>query len=473
MRNSLIFKLMGAFLLLIVVSALIITISTMVTTRSAFDQYSNTNRQNWSTRLADTLVDYYETNGSWDGIDALMASTLATRPNSEPGMFGKGKDNMRHSMSMGMMENDDQNVLLADKNAVILFDSSGEHTGKILSDDDSQKGITLLSGSTPIGTLVVSKEAIGIGTPAAAFLTSVNRSIVASVVVSLLVAIILGAVLFNQVTSPLRQLKKAADAVGVGNFKERVSIHSHDEFADVGRSFNQMAESLEKAEENRLHYMADIAHELRTPLTAIQGTIEAMQDKILPLDEEQLDNLHSQTGLLNRLVNDLRLLSLAETGHLKLDLKRVNPVELTRQTLDSMKPLASQKSVTIQLDILNDLPECLLDTDRFAQIINNLLSNAIRYTPEGGTITARLATIQNNLELSITDTGPGIHADDLPYVFDRFYRADRSRSRASGGAGLGLAIVKHLVEAHGGRITVQSPVDSGHGTRFEIRIPGN
>ncbi len=274
-------------------------------------------------------------------------------------------------------------------------------------------------------------------------------------------------------TSPLRQLKKAADAVGIGNFKERVSIHSRDEFADVGRSFNQMAESLEKAEENRLHYMADIAHELRTPLTAIQGTIEAMQDKILPLDEEQLDNLHSQTDLLNRLVNDLRLLSMAETGHLKLDLKRVNPGELIRQTLESMKPLAAQKKITLQLDILKDLPECLLDTDRFAQIINNLLSNAIRYTPEGGTITAKLASLQNTLELSITDTGSGIPAEDLPHVFDRFYRADRSRSRASGGAGLGLAIVKHLVEAHGGRITVTSPVDSSHGTRFEIRIPGN
>ena len=473
MRYSLIYKLMGAFLLLIVVSALIITISTMVTTRSAFDQYSNANRKNWSSRLADTLIDYYETNGSWDGIDSLMASTLTTGQSSEPGMFGKGKDGMRHSMSMGMMGDDEQHVLLADKNAVILFDSSGEHTGKQMSGNDRQKGITLLSGSTAIGTLVVSKEAIGSGTPAAAFLTSVNRSIVASVVVSLLIAIILGAVLFNQVTSPLRQLKKAADAVGVGNFKERVSIHSRDEFADVGRSFNQMAESLEKAEENRLHYMADIAHELRTPLTAIQGTIEAMQDKILPLDEEQLDNLHSQTDLLNRLVNDLRLLSLAETGHLKLDLKRINPGELTRQTIESMRPLAGQRSINIQLDIQENIPECQLDTDRYAQIINNLFSNALRYTPEGGTITAKLALMANTLELSITDTGSGITAEDLPHVFDRFYRADKSRSRASGGAGLGLAIVKHLVEAHGGRITVKSPVDSGHGTRFEIQIPGN
>ncbi|BCY19035.1 two-component sensor histidine kinase [Leptolinea sp. HRD-7] len=472
MRNSLIIKLMGAFLLLIIVSALIISIPTMLTTKSAFDQYSNTNRQNWSTRLAGTLVDYYETNGSWDGIDTLLASTLSTRPNSKPGMFGKENDGMRHSMSMGMMGNDDQHVILADQNAVILFDSSGEHTGKYLPEEDRKKGITLLSGSNPIGTLIVSKDTIGKGTPAAAFLTSVNRSIVASVIVSLMIAIILGGVLFNQVTSPLRQLKKAADAVGTGNFKERVSIHSNDEFADVGRSFNQMAESLEKAEENRLHYMADIAHELRTPLTAIQGTIEAMQDKILPLDEEQLDNLHSQTILLNRLVNDLRLLSLAETGHLKLDLKYINPGELTRQTLESMKLLAGQKSITIKVDIQDGLPECKLDSDRYAQIINNLLSNAIRYTPEKGTITVKLSSSTGNLELSIIDTGSGIPPEDLPFVFDRFYRADRSRSRASGGAGLGLAIVKHLVEAHGGRISVISPVeDTGYGTRFDIQLP--
>jgi signal transduction histidine kinase len=235
-----------------------------------------------------------------------------------------------------------------------------------------------------------------------------------------------------------------------------------------------MAESLEKVEEARLHYMADIAHELRTPLTAIQGTVEAMQDKILPLDDEQLDNLHSQTDLLNRLVNDLRLLSLAETGHLKLVKNLASPLTLTRSAMDGLKPLAVQKGITLELLAPEDLPECLLDTDRCTQILNNLLSNAIRYTSEGGTISVSLSEQDDELVMAVADTGTGIPAQDLPHVFDRFYRADRSRARASGGAGLGLAIVKQLAEAHRGRVSVQSPVEeTGTGTRFEVRLPVN
>ncbi len=175
--------------------------------------------------------------------------------------------------------------------------------------------------------------------------------------------------LFNR-SSSITQLKKAAVEVGNGNFKQRVSIKSHDEFSDVGNSFNQMAESLEQAEDSRQHYMADIAHELRTPLTAIQGTIEAMQDKILPLDDEQLGILHNQTILLNRLVNDLRLLSLVETGHLKLDMSRVKLDELIQQIIDSIKPLTNPKKLILDINVQKDLPEWKIDKDRFTQILN-------------------------------------------------------------------------------------------------------
>jgi signal transduction histidine kinase len=473
MRNSLILKLMGAFLILIIVSALIISVSTSLGTRSAFTQYSSNNRQIWSNRLADNLVSYYASNKGWDGIDTLLASSLDSGRGNDSGPFGMGKDGMRHAMPMGMMmSGNNQRVILADTGGRVVYDSSEELTGSNLSNSDIQTGLPLEYNNASIGTLLVSSEAMGDGTTAGAFFESVNHSIVISVLVSLLIAAILGAVLFNQVTSPLRQLKRAADAVGVGNFKERVSINSHDEFADVGRSFNQMAKSLEMAEESRLHYMADIAHELRTPLTAIQGTVEAMQDKILPLDDEQLENLHSQTDLLNRLVNDLRLLSLAETGHLKLVKTQVNPGELTRQVVEGLRPLAVQKDIHLELIVQDKMSVCALDTDRYAQILNNLLTNAIRYTPGGGTISVRLRSDNGNLNLRITDNGSGIPAEDLPHVFDRFYRADKSRSRASGGAGLGLAIVRQLVEAHGGRITVQSPVDDTRaGTRFEILLP--
>ena len=469
MRNSLIVKLMGAFLILIIVSALIISVSTSIQIKHAFVNYSSENRKQYSNRLAESLVSYYNANSGWSGIDALLDSVPAEKGSIE----GTGREGSRHAMGMGMMKDESsQRILLADEKRTVLYDSSRELTGKLLPDEEAQSGIKLTSGDKSIGFLMVYSEAMGVGTPAAEFFKSVNHSIVLSVLVSLAIAIVLGAILFNQVTSPLRQLKKAADAVGKGNLKERVSIRSHDEFADVGRSFNQMAESLEMAEQARLHYMADIAHELRTPLTAIQGTVEAMQDKILPLDEEQLENLHSQADLLNRLVNDLRLLSLAETGHLKLDLKPVNPGTLTRQIVEGMKTLAAPKKIILQADIPDQCVEIMLDTDRYAQILNNLITNAIRYTPEQGTIIINLRQPGKGLVVSVSDNGSGIPADDLPHVFDRFYRADKSRSRASGGAGLGLAIVRQLVEAHGGEISVTSPAgESGKGTRFEIRMP--
>jgi signal transduction histidine kinase len=482
MRNSLIFKLMGSFLLLVLISALIISISTSMGTKNAFNQYSTSNRQMWTQRLAQSLSDYYSENKTWLGIETVLQAEFSDRNSRNGNQTGMGKNGMMgmpRSFSInGMMDSTGQRLIMVNGDSTVLFDSQNEITGSQLSASDIQSGTPITLDNQQIGTLLVTSDSIQAGTPAALFFDSVRHSIVASVATGVIIAIILGFILFNQFTSPLRQLKKAAAEVGKGNFKERVDIKSHDEFADVGLSFNQMAESLEKAEEGRLHYMADIAHELRTPLTAIQGTVEAMQDNILPLDDEQLAILHNQTTLLNRLVNDLRLLSLAETGHLKLDTTRINPAELVRQIVDGMKPLMAQKNINLEIDLQDHLPEWQLDADRFAQILNNLLSNAIRYTPENGTITVHVGYKPSKkiLEINVTDTGIGISAEDIPHVFDRFYRADRSRARVSGGAGLGLAIVKRLVEAHGGQISVTSPVFSpaglsAYGTRFTISLP--
>jgi signal transduction histidine kinase len=483
MRNSLILKLMGAFLLLIFISTLVISVSTAVTTRHAFDQYSTTNRKAWSQRLAANLADFYATSNSWQGVDDILLSEFNNNARN-PGygiMMGKGRKDsmgMNNSLAMaGMMGDSSERLMLLDENGIILFDSMNELTGTPSSIEEINSGTQIMVNDKQVGTVLVTSDSPRAGTPAGEFLDSVNHSIVLSVLAGGIIAIILGAILFNQITSPLRKLKKAAVEVGNGNFKQRVSINSHDEFSDVGNSFNQMAESLENAEDSRQHYMADIAHELRTPLTAIQGTIEAMQDKILPLDEEQLGILHSQTTLLNRLINDLRILSMAETGHLKLDMTRVKPEEMIQQIVDSIKSLSNPKNIRLETDIEKNLPEWQLDKDRFAQILNNLLTNAIRYTPEGGliTISANFLNDRNQMEIRVTDSGIGISTEDLPKQNDRFYRADKSRARLSGGAGLGLAIVKRLVEAHGGQISVKSPVfygdaDYGYGTQFTISL---
>ncbi len=480
MRISLLFKLMGAFLVLILVSALVISISTLSGTRQAFNQYSSNNRREWSLRLVSDLADFYSTSNSWSGVEQFLTTEInnIAQTTGFPGRGRNDRSDKEHIFQFGNgMDGYNLRVMLADQTGIVLFDSHNEMVGEKIVKEELEAAYPVSVSNDQIGSLLVSSGGIISGSPAANFLESVNHSIVFSVLAGVLIAIIMGALLFNQFTSPLRQLQKAAVEVGKGDFNQRVNIRSRDEFSDVGKSFNQMAESLENAEIARQHYMADIAHELRTPLTAIQGTVEAMQDKILPLDEEQLSILHTQATLLNRLVEDLRLLSLAETGHLKLMRSQVNPTELIRQALDGMKAIATTKSITLQTEIDPAILVWSLDSHRFIQILNNLLGNAIRYTPEDGTIYIRTHLINHNtLELRVIDTGTGIGSDDLPYVFDRFFRADKSRARISGGSGLGLAIVKHLVEAHGGKIFVNSPVFKNEpgqsmGTEFVLRFP--
>jgi two-component system, OmpR family, sensor histidine kinase BaeS len=203
-----------------------------------------------------------------------------------------------------------------------------------------------------------------------------------------------------------------------------------------------------------------------------------MQDGVLHLDDEQIAALHSETILLNRLVGDLRLLSLAEAGQLKLERQETEPGGFIQQVVERAKSQANPKNIRLEMDIPAELPDIWIDSDRITQVLNNLISNALRYTPEGGTITIR-ATFppgEGLLHVSVADTGAGINPENLPYVFDRFYRADKSRTRSSGGSGLGLAIVKQLVEAHGGSVLAESPIfqgenQPGFGTKISFTLP--
>jgi signal transduction histidine kinase len=226
--------------------------------------------------------------------------------------------------------------------------------------------------------------------------------------------------------------------------------------------------------------MADIAHELRTPITVIQANLEAMLDEVLPLDAQQVAALHDETLLLNRLVADLRLLSQAEAGALKLERHETDLVALIHRVVEKIKVQAQQKDINLDIETPENPPRISIDADRITQVLNNLIGNALRYTPENGKITVSAAKSPGSagtIQISVTDTGSGIDPEALPFVFDRFYRADQSRARNSGGSGLGLAIVKQLVEAHGGKVEAISPVFSnadkqGYGTRITITLLG-
>jgi signal transduction histidine kinase len=298
-----------------------------------------------------------------------------------------------------------------------------------------------------------------------------NRAILSSVFLAGALALVFGSLIVWRVVRPLKSLTMAASAVAAGDLSQRVSVSSGDEISDLADAFNRMAVQLDRAETLRQQLTADIAHELRTPITVIQGNIEALQDGIFPLTQEALEPILDKTLLLRRLVEDLRQLALAESGQLSLIPEPLDLGPLAGQAIDAFRPPAEARGVELSLAPADSLPLVRADRQRVQQVLDNLLSNALRYTPDGGRITVGLAQENGFVQVSVTDTGPGIPAAALPNVFERFYRADQSRERLSdgGGSGLGLAVARSIVEAHGGQIGVHSA--PGQGAVFWFSLP--
>ena len=269
--------------------------------------------------------------------------------------------------------------------------------------------------------------------------------------------------------APLQDLGAAALRLGQGDLTQRAAATGPGEVRQLAHSFNTMAKGLEEAERLRRNLTADIAHELRTPLSNISGYVEAMRDGLISPDAAVLDTVHQQAGHLARLVDDLRLLAQADAGELHLQRTPTQVEALLRSCIEAVRPRADAKEVQLSLMLDEPLPPVDVDPTRIAQAVGNLLENAIVHTPEGGGVAVHAGVAGDVVEMVVADTGAGIAADDLPHLFDRFYRADPSRSRSTGGTGLGLTIARRLVEAHSGSIGVDSTV--GQGSRFVISLP--
>ncbi len=282
---------------------------------------------------------------------------------------------------------------------------------------------------------------------------------------------LVGRFVARRMTGPLNETMQAADAIASGDLSARVSAETSGEFQRFTRSFNRMASALETADRQRRELLADVAHELRTPLTIIQGNLEGLRDGVYELIPEHLELVLDETHKLSRLVEDLRLLTLAEAGQLPLDLQQLDVRQLLADVCDAFSCQASEVGAALLTDIPASLPPLVADPQRLGQVLGNLVGNALRHTPAGGQITlgAELAT-EDALRLWVADTGEGILPEDVPRIFDRFWRGDPARGHEAGeGMGLGLAIAKGLVEAHGGRIWAES--DIGQGTSISCMLP--
>jgi two-component system sensor histidine kinase BaeS len=277
---------------------------------------------------------------------------------------------------------------------------------------------------------------------------------------------------FQGIATPLADVMAAADAVAEGDLSVRVSAPTHgsNEFGQLVTSFNRMIEELERADQQRRNLTADVAHELRTPLHIIQGNLEGILDDVYEPTAEHIEATLDETRLLARLVEDLRTLSLAEAGQLPLVWESVDVAELLADVSTSFSGQAEAAGVDLRVGTEDNLPPITADIGRLDQVMSNLVDNALRHTPSGGAITLWAEPIPGGVRIVVRDTGEGILAEDLPYIFDRFWRGDRSRSRVAGaGSGLGLAIARQLVQVHCGHISVES--EPGRGTTFTIELP--
>lgn len=286
---------------------------------------------------------------------------------------------------------------------------------------------------------------------------------------ALAVAAAAGAFTAGWITRRLSRLRDAVERLDLRDLSLRVPVEGDDEVAALAAAFNRMVDRLEAHERVRRELFADVAHELRHPLAVLQGRLELMQDGVVPLDPTQVMNLQDMVISLTRLVGDLRDLSLADVGRLSLSLAPLDLGALIADLRENMEPVAADKGIELAATVAPDLPPVSADAERMRQVLVNLLANALHYTPRDGRVAVRAWVDGRRVLVEVTDTGPGISAEDLPHIFDRFYRADKARSRASGGSGLGLAIVRSLVTLHGG--TVQAESRPGEGSRFTVALP--
>ena len=301
------------------------------------------------------------------------------------------------------------------------------------------------------------------------FADATNRSLLLAGTAAGAAGLLLVSLMSRRMLRSVRTLTSAAERMGTGDLSQRVPAGGRDEIGQLARTFNAMADGLETAELQRRNMVADVAHELRTPLSNIQGYVEAVRDGVLEPDGDTLGTIHQQVLYLSDLVEDLRLLAETEAGDFRLDREPGSLIEAVRTSVEGVRARAEAKGVGLEIDLPPETPTVEFDRTRIAQVVGNLLDNAIRHTPAGGKVTVSADVGPAVATVTVADTGEGIPADALPFVFDRFYRADPSRSRVTGGAGLGMTIARQLVEAHGGSIRVRSA--PGEGAIFTVELP--
>jgi len=442
MIHSLRFRLIIAFIAVIAVTIGAISIFVGQRTLAELRRFEELREQTLATRLEFELTRYYYRVGSWEGIQPFMSHI--------GNLYG-------------------QHIIMTDAAGTVVADSEGDLLGQQHHPDLPGRTISSPWAEGTVGTLYVSTLPSTDPISLWRLFGPIKQYVLWGCLIAGGIALAITFALSRRILSPIKALTEAAKGLGKGDLSQRVQVKDRGEVGELAQAFNSMASNLERAEQLQRNMVADVAHELRTPLSNLRGYLEAVGDGVIKPDADTIRSLNEEATLLSRLVDDLQELSLTEAGKLKLVCQAEDISELINQAVAAVRAQAEAKGVSVTTDLPDELPLVNIDSHRISQVLRNLLENAVAHTAQGDSITVTAEQRDNRVEVAVTDTGGGIPAEDLPYIFERLYRVDKSRARATGGSGLGLTIAKRLVEAHGGRIEVQSEL--GKGSRFTFTIP--
>lgn len=405
---------------------------------------------------------YYTTNGTMDGFFDYYSKLNQFQP-GQPQTSSPSKPPQSHEFR-GLNG-------LVDTEFKALIPMPGLEIGQTVpSDRIKQKIAVEVNGETIAWILPDTSHQFKLSSEEQLFLERTTLAIGLAAAAGILIAVAMGFLLANGLLKPIRRLTKASQALSHGDLNQQVPVTSTDELGQLTSTFNQMSSDLARADAQRKQMTADITHDLSTPLQIISGYIEMLEDGEATLTPERLEIIKTEIEHLRRLVGDLGTLTQVEAGALEIQMQPVDPSHLLERIAQTYQPIAVSEGVELSLEQSQKVPEIQVDEGRMLQVLKNLVDNALRYTPKGGKIILGLALEKEKILLKVSDSGAGISAEDLPYVFDRFYRADKSRGGSPGKMGLGLAICKALVTAQGGEIHAES-AGSGQGTTMVISFP--
>lgn len=448
MRRSLTFKLVAAFLGVSLLAIVLVVLSSAVVAALEFNRLVS---QEATNTFVSFVTDYYGTHGTLDGIEQAM------RQNSDTGQTAQGEPPRLFPSP------------LTDPNGMVVIGGEGYRVGQTVSPFVLASGNPIKVNGTVIGVSLPRQAPPPRNRAQEQFVQTAGLALGLGGAGAALLAVLLGIFLARTITRPIDELTGAARRMAKGDLAQNVNVHSSDEVGELAAAFNQMSADLAQADQARRQMTADIAHELRNPLTVMGGYLDAMRAGDLPPTPARLEAVYEEIQHLESLVEDLRTLSLADAGALALNLQPLAPADLLKYVAARYAQQAEQKKIALSVEADAALPQIRVDEARMVQVFSNLVSNALRHTPAQGRVRLSAKASRERIRFAVADTGEGIPPDDLPRVFERFYRADQARHGENGELGLGLAIAKAFVQAHGGKIGVEST--PGAGTTFTVDLP--